>query len=680
MKTYNLNRNGFTLVEAMIAFGIGLVFLTSVLSAWFFSTKTWKEESLRSELRFDVERTLEKLKADSRLSDQNSMLFYPSTGSSSTYTAISVPYPGSDSSGFLKLNASNTIDWSQGKTIVYSVYNNGGTQEMRRTVFSTFNTDSTARQTQLNNVATNGTDSGGSTQTLFKADSITFQVTAANSTFDGYASSTQRSANTNFGGYRLSSGTHQIKFLVTSKNSSSSGYYVGIDDIALDPSGGPQEAEDLTVSTNKSTSNVDMALGGYSDTWSGNYQTECQATATNDYMTLQTNYDQWLESNFADMTHSDTEVSVASADNPVLTNASLATQGATPGWSADSQTGDDSPSTYGLSGQSVRVVIQGSSITKSAQMIRFQFLDSGSGTTIDSAYFGPLSGTAGLASSSQLCFESSDVAPGGTDPAGSIGCAAGTTTGPVAIGAGNHRWTSWFTPSSSITAGNGTYVVSYYCSSGSPMSWNAGGGAVTQSYLVNADHASGTSDWATAGLFGYSTDTKLVGIEEMSTWRSLGVADSQIYDTKMTSPVFNQISWTSTLPAGASVTLKVRSSANADMSSPSSWLSFTTSPGSLAALPSRRYLQFEAQLQAVSPYSTFPTVDKVKIDWPGQTALVQISGHYTKKPNYGIFQVLVDGNTLLKTLGVSLSVSKTYRGQTFANSLNTEIKPKNTGK
>ncbi|PIU40690.1 MAG: hypothetical protein COT00_00360, partial [Candidatus Omnitrophica bacterium CG07_land_8_20_14_0_80_50_8] len=335
-------------------------------------------------------------------------------------------------------------------------------------------------------------------------------------------------------------------------------------------------------------------------------------------------------------------------------------------------------------GQSVRVIVKGASINKNADMIRFKFLDGGSGTAINSAYFGSQSGTAGLSSSTQLCFETSDVAEGAEEPAGSLGCGGGTTTGPVTIGTGNHRWTAWFIPSSSITAATGpNYIVSYYSPSGTPQSWTDSGGG-THGFLVDGDHASGTSDWQTeGGLTNYTSSSTLVGVEEMSTWRKTGTATSQIYDTKMTAPVYGTIAWTSVVPTGASITLKVRSSANADMTGASDWSassSFTSSPGSLGAVPNTRYVQFQVGLVAADPYASFPTVDKVKIDWPGQTALVTVSGHFTKKSDYGIFKVLVDNQPLVKTLGVALSETIAYRGKDFTTSLSAEIKPKNTGK
>jgi hypothetical protein len=169
----------------------------------------------------------------------------------------------------------------------------------------------------------------------------------------------------------------------------------------------------------------------------------------------------------------------------------------------------------------------------------------------------------------------------------------------------------------------------------------------------------------------------------MAGWVNTGTATSQVYDTQMTAPAYSQLTWDSTIPAGASVALKVRTSANSDMSGASAWsalASRTSSPSSLAALTNLRYVQFQATLTAASPYTTFPTVDNVQITWPGQSAFVEVGGYYTKKPSYGIFKVLVDGQSLTKRLEIKLTSSQTYRGTTYTSSLNSEEEPRNTGR
>src|SRR3989338_781174 len=112
------NNKGFSLIEALISLGIGTVFLTTVYSTWIFSTRSWKEENVNSELRYAIETVMEKIKEDVRLSDGNEILFYPSGGS--TYSAISLPRAMVDNVGFLGVDAETGIAWD--KTIIYHVY------------------------------------------------------------------------------------------------------------------------------------------------------------------------------------------------------------------------------------------------------------------------------------------------------------------------------------------------------------------------------------------------------------------------------------------------------------------------------------------------------------------------------------------------------------------------------
>src|SRR3989338_6875558 len=112
------------------------------------------------------------------------------------------------------------------------------------------------------------------------------------------------------------------------------------------------------------------------------------------------------------------------------------------------------------------------------------------------------------------------------------------------------------------------------------------------------------------------------------------------------------------------------------MSGASSWTSFSSSPSSLASIPNQRYLQFRANLASTSPYTSYPEMDNLKIAWPGQTALVELSGYYTKRPNYGIFKVLVNGEELVNALSVALSATKTFRGEDYTFQLTSDIKTK----
>ena len=180
---------------------------------------------------------------------------------------------------------------------------------------------------------------------------------------------------------------------------------------------------------------------------------------------------------------------------------------------------------------------------------------------------------------------------------------------------------------------------------------------------------------------GFTADSNIHAVAEMSVWVNSGTATSQIYDTKMAAPVYGQLSWATN--GSGTYTLKVRSSSSSQMIGAPAWSSVsdaTNSPSGLGSVTALRYVQFQTTLTMPSPYTTYPKLDNVAITWPGQTALVEFSGRYTLRPNYGIFKVLVDNLTIVNALQADLTVSKSYQNKTHSVSLSAEAKPKNTGK
>ncbi len=389
------------------------------------------------------------------------------------------------------------------------------------------------------------------------------------------------------------------------------------------------------------------------------------------------------------MTHSNSGVI---GTNPVLSLSSRETQGAVPDWQASTQTlsGTEGALTL-LTQQSVRTVVNGSTISSAANMIRVKFTASSSAALqINSAYLGIRSGSEALGtgtadfsgSPTALYFDNLPVAEGSPDPVGAIG--SGTATA-ITIPAGSHAWSNWF--EYSLTIPPPDFLVSMNVSSGSQGdTWTQTGGSPIPVHSYRVDDASGiytglASPWS--GLAGYTASDATFAAVEIGGWSNAGTATSQVYDTKMTAPVFSQLSWEALLPAGATASFKVRTSSNADMTSATNWTvltPYTASPSSLASLSSRRYVQFQVTLTGASPYVTYPYVDNVLIQWPGQTCLVDLSGYYTKKSNYGIFKILVDGVPTIKGLEIKLNASQNYRGKMYTCSLNSEEKPRNTGK
>lgn len=670
-RPHGARAHGFTLAEVLVALSISVTFLGSVVGAWYMSTRSFKEESVRSHLRYDLGKAMERMKADIRLTDGNNILFYPAN--SSTYTAISLPKATPNANGFYTLSSSN-ISWD--KTVVYHVYTNGSVQELRRTVYNTYSSTTATRQSQLNSLVAAGSDAQGTTTVLAKADAITLEITPTSPTFDGYSASTSLSENTSFGSKQLSSGNHLIRFTVQGKNSASSGYRMGFDQLAFTPSGSGHEAEALTVSASSGASavNEDMSANT-SDIWHGNYQKEYQSAAVSNYVEFQIYYDEWMESNFESTTHQDTEVY---GTEPAVRVSSRENQSLSSVWSADQQTGGSEENKVDVYDTTIRNVISASSISGGGQMVRFKFKASTEGPlTISSAYFGARSAvtlTDFSGTPSQLYFGNSTVAPGDLDGTGATG-ATGSTS--ITIPAGHYVWSNWLTltvSSPSATDYLLSMVIPNDPSSSEETYWQASGGG-THAYLLTG--SSPTASWASLTP---TSDDALHAVSDMAVWSNSGTVTSQVYDTKLSSPSFGALSW-STNSSGSYV-FRVRSSANEDMSGATDWSlvsTYSSSPATLTTA-SNRYVQWQCTMTAASPYSTYPEIDDVIIQWPGQTGLVDVSGYFTKRSDYGIFSVSVDGESLVNALEVQMTASKDYLGRTHSVQLSEEVKARNTGK
>ncbi len=664
-------QQGFTLFEALMAIGMGTIFLVSAISTLVYQTKVWKSEGLRSELRYNMEKSLQKINNDFRLSDGGKILFYP-TGSSS-YTAVSLPREYANPNTGL-YDFSTAISWQD--TVAYYVYNN----ELRRSTIA-YNSSSATRQTQLNSLASTGTLNGATTVKMFGADAVSIALTPTAPTFDGYASSLTKSSNTSFGSAILTPGNHTVRFEVTGKNSSSSNYRIGLDSIALTPSGNDREAEGLTVSSDsgKSKTVEDMSLYPSSGAWGGNSQLEYASSSIGDQITFQVYNDEWIESNFADVTFTYSEVT---GTNPVLTVASRENQGLSPAWRADSQTGAvESDNTNTLSDISCRNIIQGSSFVNPITMVRFKFkapASGGVGLHISAAYFGQRSGgTSNFAASPapvQLYFGNATVAAGGSDGVGATGS---TGAASIDIPVGSYVWSNWVifpiaTPTSL------EYLLSFSVSGTQPSKetyWEPGSG--TNSYMVNGQRADAI--WAPSDS-GYETASSIQAVSEMASWYHVGSVVSQVFDTKMTSPAYSNVSWTTN--GSGSYLVKVRSANNVQMTGASDWTSLggTSAPGAISGAGNGRYVQWQTTLTTASPYSAYPQLDNLSVQWPGQTTLVELSGYYTKRPNYGTFKVQLDGVDIVNALQLDLSASKTQQGKTETYTVSVETKTKNTGK
>lgn len=180
------------------------------------------------------------------------------------------------------------------------------------------------------------------------------------------------------------------------------------------------------------------------------------------------------------------------------------------------------------------------------------------------------------------------------------------------------------------------------------------------------------------------------GYAPYSTYRS------GVFDTLKLAPAYNEMNWTQVknAPAG-DVSVRVRSSDTPNMAG-ASWTDarvaddgyFPNNVGNLlAGLPHRRYLQYEVLFKinesGATPWAhTNARPDAIlrdiTIDWPGAQALVDLNVDFDMGPDCGIVSATVDGESLVKGVGVTAEIYKagrtgtnTVRGTLLVSPLNT---------
>ncbi|MFH1309844.1 MAG: hypothetical protein ABIH85_04090, partial [Candidatus Omnitrophota bacterium] len=296
-------KKGFTLAEVMFVAIIGFVIIASILSVWVFACRTWTGETERTSLRMGMVKALETIKSDLRLSSLTHISYYPA--GAGTYTAFSVPVASLDANGFFTLNASGTIDWD--KTVIYHLFPAGGSKyTLRRTVFDPRDNTMTSAQryTQLANVvsAGDGSSLGGSTDMEFLGNVDLFTISSLAPSVDFYDPSSYavKENQVVFGWVKLGSGNHTIRLEITGKNSLSSGYDLGVDNIRIEPCGSVREVEYANSGVFPGAFNVSGGTANniYDSLWNNNGFVELSGAGIGSYMEVMDYYDLWRESAF----------------------------------------------------------------------------------------------------------------------------------------------------------------------------------------------------------------------------------------------------------------------------------------------------------------------------------------------------------------------------------------------
>ena len=704
-----------TLIELMVSVLLGAILIGIVLSAWYFAYKNWALDRIRTKNRVDLQVAMERIKGELRLSSTTYLSLYKPAGETE-YTAISFPMAPPDANGFFDLDADGLINWD--KSVIYHVYDNPSTgyRELRRTEFTANHdvlVDDAQRETQLANVVASGDGSGGPNAAnatippkVIVEKLTSFIINPKAQEFDGYSDPVKRSDNVTFGSIRLTSGNHDFTFEVTGQNADSSGYELGIDTLSIAPSGCQQEME---VYAPQASSGDGSAKVGPDLLWSGNNFREYNSDAIGDYVNFRLYYDTWLEANFDNSVRNNTilagdDLSVKLPDpeegNEIVWTAEV---------EAGSVNGDAVKADFAtaLSGVTVRNLIFSDNIDSGGDLLRIKFESHSAQTlTINAAYFDERAGNEDCVNPPVI------TTPGTTRIQLYFTDALGGISPGITIAAGGTAYSNWaiFPIDSSKN-----YFVTFYMSGTSYTSYWAGTQpADTNSYLMGGDHAAQARWSDPLDYLGhevlppfadekYTSSANIYAQASLEVWLQSGSVTTQIYDTKIANPGYDSMNWSSF----GSVSVYGRSSDDPLMGV-AAW-----TVGSVAG--TGRYAQAKAEL-STTPYWTCidhpsvnvtdenyknngvinctqpacgkylipgvsaPWVDNIKVTWPGETKMCDISGYFAQDADYGIIKLLVDGNDLMKGIEFDVTVYEDFQGLDYKTGMKTEVEPRNTGK
>jgi type II secretory pathway pseudopilin PulG len=724
------DKRGFTLVEVIFVAVITVMVIGAILSSWIFTYKAWTTENRRTQLRVDLLKALETIKKDLRLSSLTYIAFYPP--GAEPYTAISLPVAETGSNGLYPLNANGNIVW--GKTVIYHPYSEtDGTTTLRRTVIDPRDNTLTddERETQLANIVTSGGEGAGQeTDTGFLRNVSDFSISSLSPFVDFYTDSStpERAGKVVFGWAKLSSGDHTFRFEITGKNASSSGYAIGLDTLMIEPSGSVREAEYYSGSFAPSDA---LTLSGASaspvnDTVFSNHNyLEFNATAVGDYLEITDGYDLWRESPFDNSALDNIKMTgqrrraalevPESGDDGTITWLAYAEAG------DSDQDGDDRDLPGGVSPPVVlRTVVSGDNISDDGDLMRVKFTaSSGQDLDIEEAYITekdtsgsddynglPNQSTSGKSIEEyhrhqQIFFEDT----------------TGAVTEDITIPADSEEWSVW--TAYPIRSGTDYFITIYIEDTASDRCtvWDGASGTDRTFYLTGSAYSTsaGEPDWSGKSPSG-SDD--VYATASIDVWGASGSIESQIFDTTLTFPAYDQLKWSESSSAGTQTLLKVRTSSDEYMSGATGWdlISGSSSNPRMLSLTSDRYVQFLAEIsaqpywenaggttmtypeyvdeQVSGPVQDFPSdaggylvtgmystwVDDVEISWPGEEKICTVTAYIARKNDYGQAKLLVDGEELVKILSVGVTVEKQLRELTITEHNTVEVEPRNTGK
>jgi len=672
-----MRRAGYTLSEVMVALAISVLVIGGVISSTALVLRGWREAEVSSELNINLELAIERMRQDLRLSSVGVglMSFYPRDGS--RYVAVSFPMAGdSDGDGMLDRDGDNKLIWRD--TVIYHIMLTTP-NELRRTIFSPRNTNSTPEQlySQLEAVAVAMSDEAIKAQALEgeKGDSriifrnltrLFFEPPTA--VYDGYSDAVERGRTCNFGSVVLDAGPHELRFKVIGKNPESSGYNVNIDRFRLSLSGSPREGEIfLPANTHPRYPFFAYSLYGgsvkaeemssYGTSWSGNCQMSFKANGPGGMLQFYVYDDLWCDSNFNE------PGGVLSSNCSVKYDTSF--QSSVP-YVGDKVVSMDKGITW--TGSSCGDSEETFEVTNSTDIVSLIY----AGTTND-AFSIALNGCW-----ARLYFER----PAGRDLYIKDVKIQDLMTGSSA--AVTFNIASDWVPMWQIDQTH-NYAVSYKSEPNGPGTWGLMGWRNNDGQILS--YVNGSPQNLVIGLSGIE-----VGYPRFAVYRS------GVFDTQCDAPAYDLLQWThiEKFDQGGDIDVRVRSGEKPDCSDGkwtdaySLYNGFFQSPtadNKLKTMPSKRYVQYEALFECgrggfTAAHTNDPTaiLRDVTVTWQPPLGLVDLEVDFGRGPDCGILEATVDGQEFVKSIVIDLEIYKDGpRGVQTVHG-HTEVRPLNTGK
>lgn len=653
---------GFTLVEMAATVVILVIAMGLAMAGFMYSFKNVNRGDIQNELDVDVQLAMERLKIDLRLSSLDDMFYYPA--GAGPYEAISFPLAEDlDGDGLYEKDDEGKINWTE--TVIYHVRPTTPNQ-LVKTVFKPRDNSLTdaQRQAQIEEVVKYGSGdytyngSNAKSYVIFE-NLLHWNIIPKEGRFDAYSPILTRDI-ARLGYALLDPGEHKFEFRIIGKNGRSSGYNLGIDQLVVSPSYGEREGEAQLPATDQvgATASSQYMIAG---SWKGNHHLYFPATKVGSALTLTLDNDRWEETNFDGVGYT-TENTVPFFNKSLSPKDFVVTlSGNEITWNAADRSGSAGTSTGAddLRGAKVDLLLRGSDLlepgVESAPRCKFTIQAGKLGQLrIDSMVFGE-SVNSDPTSVDFNRTSSTTVKDSGGDPSWEIDSGTAETS----------QWVDY-----EIVKTNNyvlTYKVKNDGNSGCANLWTDS----SPNYRITL--ASGSA---------YTNAFILCLAAVTPSYPKEGTYTSQIFDTHVDSPNYKGISWNSSVPSGTSLGMKVRTGDKPDLSDAADWS--TISASSLFTASNKRYVQFQAVMEANSANDQTPRLDDVTINWTGEKRLVDIGGIFTKGPDYGTFEIRIDGEPLRSAIIADLEIYKDVVGinkatQRYTSTLQTELTPRNSG-